>query len=266
MRSIIRKKLPSLLRDNRGITGLETAIVLIAFVVVSSVFAFAALSTGLFSSDQAKETIQAGLSNAQGTLDVQGEVLGNATITTFAAAQFGTGDAATTAFTLPTGHGPLIKGSQTITNGGTAQTEGTHYSIDYTVRPGVVTFVTAPANTAVLSGGYKYYSITSVVFNLTNAAGGKAVDVTPGTMILGYQDSANLDGGITNYGLTWQGTTDGDNFLESAELAEISVPVTSYVLPSGRTFRIQVKPAQGAVIVIERRVPGNISALMTFND
>ena len=29
-----------------GVTGLETAIVLIAFVVVSSVFAFAALSTG----------------------------------------------------------------------------------------------------------------------------------------------------------------------------------------------------------------------------
>ena len=38
-----------LLREQRGITGLETAIVLIAFVVVSSVFAFAALSTGLFS-------------------------------------------------------------------------------------------------------------------------------------------------------------------------------------------------------------------------
>lgn len=41
--------------DQRGITGLETAIVLIAFVVVSSVFAFAALSTGLFSSDKAKK-------------------------------------------------------------------------------------------------------------------------------------------------------------------------------------------------------------------
>lgn len=54
------------LRDQRGITGLETAIVLIAFVVVSSVFAFAALSTGLFSSDKAKETIQAGLAETPG--------------------------------------------------------------------------------------------------------------------------------------------------------------------------------------------------------
>ena len=41
-------------RDRRGITGLETAIVLIAFVVVSSVFAFAALSTGLFTSDKSQ--------------------------------------------------------------------------------------------------------------------------------------------------------------------------------------------------------------------
>ena len=36
--------------DQKGITGLETAIVLIAFVVVASVFAFAVLSTGLTSS------------------------------------------------------------------------------------------------------------------------------------------------------------------------------------------------------------------------
>jgi flagellin FlaB len=58
------KGLSPLGRDQRGITGLETAIVLIAFVVVSSVFAFAALSTGLFTTDKAKDTIHAGLSEA----------------------------------------------------------------------------------------------------------------------------------------------------------------------------------------------------------
>ena len=61
--------------DQRGITGLETAIVLIAFVVVSSVFAFAALSTGLFSADKAKETISAGLAEARGTLELKGSVI-----------------------------------------------------------------------------------------------------------------------------------------------------------------------------------------------
>ena len=47
--------------DERGITGLETAIVLIAFVVVASVFAFAVLSTGLLSSQTAKEAVTGGL-------------------------------------------------------------------------------------------------------------------------------------------------------------------------------------------------------------
>ena len=62
-------------RDRRGITGLETAIVLIAFVVVSSVFAFAALSTGLFTSDKSKETIHAGLDEARGTLEMRGALI-----------------------------------------------------------------------------------------------------------------------------------------------------------------------------------------------
>ena len=69
-----------LFRDQRGITGLETAIVLIAFVVVSSVFAFAALSTGLFTTDKAKETIYAGLSEARGTMELKGSVIANVTV------------------------------------------------------------------------------------------------------------------------------------------------------------------------------------------
>ncbi len=64
-----------LMRDQKGITGLETAIVLIAFVVVSSVFAFAALSTGLFTTDKAKETIHAGLAEARGTMELRARSL-----------------------------------------------------------------------------------------------------------------------------------------------------------------------------------------------
>jgi len=59
----------------RGITGLETAIILIAFVVVASVFAFTVLSTGVFSSERAKETIFAGLEQTQSTLRPSGSVI-----------------------------------------------------------------------------------------------------------------------------------------------------------------------------------------------
>ncbi len=65
-------------KNQKGITGLETAIVLIAFVVVSSVFAFAALSTGMFSSDKARETINAGLAQTRASMELKGSVIGTA--------------------------------------------------------------------------------------------------------------------------------------------------------------------------------------------
>ena len=55
-----------------GITGLETAIILIAFVVVASVFAFTVLSTGIFSSERSKDTVYAGLSEARSSLAIRG--------------------------------------------------------------------------------------------------------------------------------------------------------------------------------------------------
>jgi flagellin FlaB len=63
--------------DQRGVTGLETAIILIAFVVVASVFAFTVLSTGIFSSERGKETVFAGLEEARGTLEPKGRVVAN---------------------------------------------------------------------------------------------------------------------------------------------------------------------------------------------
>ena len=52
-------------KHEKGITGLETAIILIAFVVVASVFAFTVLSTGIFASERSKETVFAGLEEAK---------------------------------------------------------------------------------------------------------------------------------------------------------------------------------------------------------
>ena len=65
-------KVTGLHANQRGITGLETAIVLIAFVVVASVFAFAVLSTGLLSSEKSKETVLGGLEETSSTISVRG--------------------------------------------------------------------------------------------------------------------------------------------------------------------------------------------------
>ncbi len=71
IRNMVRR-----VREERGITGLETAIVLIAFVVVAAVFSFVVLSTGLFSSERGKETVYAGLAKTRGSMALTGGVIG----------------------------------------------------------------------------------------------------------------------------------------------------------------------------------------------
>ncbi len=59
----------------KGITGLETAIILVAFVMVASVFAYVVLSSGLFSSQRTKQAVNAGLQETQNTMQLKGNVL-----------------------------------------------------------------------------------------------------------------------------------------------------------------------------------------------
>jgi len=73
------KTLRNMHRGQRGISGLETAIILIAFVTVASVLAYSVLSAGIFSAERGKETVYKGLEQAQSTLEVKGSVLGTST-------------------------------------------------------------------------------------------------------------------------------------------------------------------------------------------
>ena len=61
--------------NQKGITGLETAIILIAFVIVASVFAYVVLSAGLFSAQKAKEAVYAGMEETRSTIEVKGDVI-----------------------------------------------------------------------------------------------------------------------------------------------------------------------------------------------
>jgi len=62
-------------RKQEGITGLETAIILIAFVTVAAVFGYAVLSAGIFSAEKGKETVYLGLEEAKSTMEVTGSVI-----------------------------------------------------------------------------------------------------------------------------------------------------------------------------------------------
>jgi len=72
---MLKRLAKTMRRDERGITGLETAIILIAFVVVASVFAYTVLSAGIFSSQKGQEAVYTGLQHARSTLVMKGDVV-----------------------------------------------------------------------------------------------------------------------------------------------------------------------------------------------
>jgi len=61
--------------DQSGITGLETAIILIAFVMVASVLAYVVLTAGLFAAQKVKGAVHVGLEEVLSTMEPKGDVI-----------------------------------------------------------------------------------------------------------------------------------------------------------------------------------------------
>ncbi|MGC9434664.1 MAG: archaellin/type IV pilin N-terminal domain-containing protein [Methanomicrobiales archaeon] len=62
-------------RNERAFTGLEAAIVLIAFVVVAAVFSYVVLGAGFFTTQKSQETVHTGVEQASSNIEVAGAVL-----------------------------------------------------------------------------------------------------------------------------------------------------------------------------------------------
>lgn len=63
-------------KSEEGFTGLEAAIVLIAFVVVAAVFSYVVLGAGFFTTQKAQETVYSSVDMASSSLEVLGDVYG----------------------------------------------------------------------------------------------------------------------------------------------------------------------------------------------
>jgi len=64
------------LSNEEAFTGLEAAIVLIAFVVVSAVFAYTVLGTGFMATQKTQKAVYEGLGQVSGGLALRGHVMG----------------------------------------------------------------------------------------------------------------------------------------------------------------------------------------------
>lgn len=199
--------------NQEGITGLETAIILIAFVVVAAVFAYTVLSAGLFSSQKSSESVYSGLEEASSTMQLDGAVLGFGTV----------GD-------------DLEWIKFTFTNA----LEGESISF---VEP-------------------------------TYDNKGTAAAASTNVMVVSYIDkNVRIDDLYWSY--KSMGNDDGDNLLEIGERFQITIPgsvadtscfssLLDDDINAGHEFTIEIKPASGAVMKINRTAPDYIDAVMNI--
>jgi len=66
-------------KDDKAFTGLESAIVLTAFVVVAAVFSYVVLGAGFTTSDTAKKTIDEGVKQTTSSVELAGDVVAKGT-------------------------------------------------------------------------------------------------------------------------------------------------------------------------------------------
>ena len=217
----------------RGITGIETAIILIAFVIMGSVFAFTVLSSGVFASERAKETVFAGLEDTRNLLAPRGSV---------------------TAFAEQLG--------------------------------GVITVYKVSFNVAAAVSGATIDLTPPATIDDTAIDPDMTVSTT-NSMVLSYVDGNHFLPDIP-WTIKFLGSNDGDNVLEGNEKAQITAwmfnydnaqaggaDAVSYMTTQGGIqsgalisvnlrFSIEVKPARGAALTVERVTPSALSRVMNL--
>ncbi|WP_456330215.1 archaellin/type IV pilin N-terminal domain-containing protein [Archaeoglobus sp.] len=72
---MVRGRIGKLRRDEKGFTGLEAAIVLIAFVVVAAVFSYVMLGAGFYTTQKSKKVVDTGVKQASSSLTLDGQYI-----------------------------------------------------------------------------------------------------------------------------------------------------------------------------------------------
>jgi flagellin-like protein len=271
------KTLKGLRNGRQGITGLETAIILIAFVVVAAVFAYTVLSAGIFSTQKSQETIYSGLQQTASTMEIKGGVLLRNRVVD---ETVGTGDGSDTTFYVR--YAPVLADSQTIYIDGVAQAETTDYT--FTDATGLITFLAAPASGEVITADYRAASskVATVSFVVSNSAAGGAIDLTTPSRddpADGQPSSSSTHKAVLSYwdknqkitDVEWfkseLGYGDGDDLLEPGEQMEITVTLRALTtkLDKDTAFNIEFKPAEGGVLSFQRTTPHKIDPVMDLH-
>jgi flagellin FlaB len=224
-------------RSERGITGLETAIILIAFVVVASVFAFTVLSTGVFSSERGKETIFAGLEEAQSSMSPRGSVIAYKGVLA---------DSTSTVFKL-TFDVALSLNGQPIDLTPPFTVDGSATDPDSVANPAQVTVVDYID---------KNQSFTDVPWSIDFPG------QNDGDNILEINERAEITVWLLNRATATAIGTAGSIAYQTTEGGMTS---SSTVLTKNNEFTVLIKPPKGATLNLTRTLPSSLDTVMNLN-
>jgi len=218
-------KLTKIHRGQKGITGLETAIILIAFVVVAAVFAYTALSAGLFSTQKSQEAVYSGLERTQSTLEQSGSVI-------------------------------AYKGDSNISN----SVGKVEITVKNALKGGESVDLTPPYTLAggalVPSGLDSPVTITYSDSNLTIASCAWTLSFI-GKNNNDYYLDTNEKAVITVWLHDYDGTSWSDGTLDPF--------LGSNYVQTDATFTLEIKAAKGAVLTIQRTTPGYLDTVMDLH-
>jgi len=221
-------------RDQKGITGLETAIILIAFVVVAAVFAYTVLSAGLFSTQKSSEAVYNALEEASNTLETRGSLI----------AYQGTAAIDST----------VGKVEFTVTNATSKGTQAVDLTAPYSLVAGALTKdavhgLSTPTQISFSDGNV---TLPRCAWTLSWVGKHDPADDTDFLLEPGEQAV------ITVWLHTWNGTiwadgTEADGFLATNN-------VDAY-----NTFTLEVKAPTGAVLTLQRTTPAMLDTVMDLH-
>ena len=230
-----------IVKDKKGFTGLEAAIVLTAFIVVAAVFSYMVLGAGFFSTEKAKSVIHTGVEKATSSAEVAGDVIGHGWNYNYVN---DTGE--WNMSTSPTGD----------------------YESYY-----------AWANSTATQHLTNTTYLTVVEFQIQLTAGETPLDMDK--VVLSYSDSATYvaelaasgrtnasSGNLTisswNYNLASTIEMGKVNMLDPNEKMSVIVGLPDYGVIANKPFKIDFKPAMGGTITLSKTAPGAISKTMVI--
>jgi len=231
-----------------GITGLETAIILIAFVVVAAVFAYTVLSAGLFSTQKSQEAVYSGLEETRSTLELRGGVTAYKTANADVHNSDGSALDNTTC--------DIVTRIQFIvTNTLKGEPIDLHPSYTGDATNGITP--SAPdEHTTIISLHDQNVHLTDCAWTVD------FLGSDTGDYLLEQNEKAQITVFVVNNdGGTWKLGPSGSTTFYSDD--EDTNPTK--LIDTDHTFTIEVKPAAGAVLTIERTTPSYLDEVMDLH-